>query len=472
MKIKTAVLLLMLLGAAQKLKAQKSYSLQDCINTAIENNLELALSKNQVSSAHIDWKETQLSMLPTINAFANYNQNIGRTIDPFSNLFIESNIRNSNMGINSSLLLFQGLQLQNTIKARKKAYLASMEDYKAAKETMAVNIAAAFLNAVLASELIRITEQQLASNEQLLKQAEAFYEVGNIANVQLLDLKAQIAQDNLNLVNARNTRQTALVTLWNLMNIPYDSRNDILVPNPETIVVPKFESPEEVYQSMVVRAPVIRSRLIREESARYALNAAQGLRSPRLSFGSNLNTIYSETYKKVTDYELVGSRVLYIDLNNNPVLAPYFVPTGTETISFRDQLNQNLGRSFGFNLSIPILNGWQVNSNVKRARLAQENARLTTQQAKNQAYQDVVRAFTEYKAAEQTMSATKTNLDARTEAYNYARERYQAGALKFADYNVQDAAHLQAEIQYSRARFDFLFRAKVLDIYKNGVSEL
>lgn len=449
--------------------AQTTWTLEECINYALENNITVKQSEAQLEISSNNLRQSKMALLPSVNGSASHNYNFGRSIDPFTNTFATQQVRSNNFGINGNLTLFNGLQNQNTIKQRTAERAATKEDLKATKNNIALNIASAFLQVVLNDEVVAINKAQIQSTTQQLERTKKLVEAGRSAINAELDIKAQLATEKLNLVTSENQLKLAYLSLWQLMMKEPNSEDKITKPG----LIQNFENlppyiASGVYNNFSQSAPEISAAKQRINSSNYGYKIAKGSRSPRITLSGSINTLYSQSFKSLGGFETIGTRELYRDVNGNPVVAPFQVPTTSETTPFSEQLNNNFGRFVGLGMSIPIFNGGQVTSAIKNAKTNIKVAKLNYKQAENNLFREVSTAITEYDAAKARFNSSKENLDAQKKSYEFAQARNDAGLMNFAEFALIKNNYTRAEISLAQAQYELLFRMKTIEFYNTG----
>jgi outer membrane protein len=450
-------------------KAQTYWTLEDCINYALKNNLTIQQNQAQLSTAANNLQQSKMALLPSVNASASNNYNFGRSIDPFTNTYAVQQIRSNNFSINGNLTVFNGLQNQNTIKQMSNNQKAAKQDLEAARNNIALNIASAFLQVVLNEEIVEVNRAQVQTTQQQLDRASKLVEAGRQAINTELDIRAQLASEKLTLVNSENQVKLAYLNLWQLMVREPEEGDRVQKPQitQDFENLPTFTA-QTVFSNFSQSAPEIRAAQFRVNSALYAHKVAVGGRSPRITVSGSISTLYSQSFKTYGGYTLLGTREVYRDLNGNPVYQPYAVPTTTEVTSFKTQFNDNLGKFFGVSMSIPIFNGGQVQTNVNNTKNNIQIAELNHKQAENTIYKDVVTAVTSYEAAKAQYASAKENFDAQQKSYQFAQVRNEAGLMNFAEFSIIKNNFAKAETNMAQAKYELLFRMKTIEFYNTG----
>jgi len=460
-------LLIVLLFLSSFARAQKKWGLQECIDYALKNNLTVQQSALTNRDSKVALNQSKANYLPAVNGFGTNNFNFGRSIDPFTNTFQNQQIRSNNFGVTGSVVLFNGLQNYTAMQQNELLYKASEFDLNQAINNLSLSVANAYLTILLNDEILSSARIQAENTKKQLERTEKLYNAGSVSIGNVLDLKAQYANEQLNITNAQNQVKLAYLILWQLLELPYDENNTI---EKVAIDVPKEEpavSTNALVTSYSARGPEIQSAEIRLLAAQKGLTLAKSGRSPKLTMNGSVNTTYSQSFMRSTGYDYLGTRILYFDQNNVPVTAPYYSSTGTEVTPFNQQLKDNLGKSLGFTLSVPVLNNWQVNNNIQRSKINLERSKLNLNQTRNQVYRTITQAVLDLEAAKARYAAAMNSYEAGNLSYKNAEQRFNAGAMNFTDYTVSKNNFMRAEATMLQAKYEFIFRQRVVDFY-NG----
>jgi outer membrane protein len=463
-------LVVVLLFSSQTVLAQKYYSLEECITQAFKNNLTIKQRELNQRSSEADKLQSKLNLLPSLNGSATHNYNIGYAINPITNTATrDATFRNNSFGLNSSVTLFNGFQNANTIRQREATTQATNADLDATKNNIALSVSNAYMQVLMNSEIVMAREYQINSTSEQLKRQERLFELGGTSKVKLLQLKAQYASEESQLVTARTQLDQSYLTLWQLLNVEPDPANKIVQPDSATLMNIVNETPEanEIYKAFVSKSPDVIAAKKRTEASRYNQYVATGGRSPRLTFSAGINSFYTTQAQQGVGTPTMQLIPLGVDANGVP--APYYtaVPrySSTETVPFSTQFDRNLGKNFGFTLSVPILNGWQVNTNVQKARINQTSSELTQKQTEQDLYKNINQAYLDFVSSQKKYESNTNNFEANKEAMDLAEAQFSLGALNTADYVVTKTQFLQAETNLVQAKYELLFRRKVLDFY-------
>jgi outer membrane protein len=468
------ILFLSILSQLYAQEASKQYSLQECVDIALEKNLLVKRSLYGIKSSKINLLQSKMSFLPTLNGGSAYGQNYGRALNPVTNLFANRNSNTINLQANSSLTLFNGLRLQNTFRQSVADYDASNEDFSKAKNDVIINVVTLYTNVIFNKELFGNAKYQLSSSEQQLDRIKRQVLAGALPKSNELNQEAQVATNEVNLINQENALNLSLLQLKQAMQLPGSTPFDVTIPELETEDLVLEQTPEEVYSIALQTMPEIKSALLRVQSAQLGLKASKGNLYPRLSVNANATSNYASIsdqarYALDTDIppSLSTSPIGLTRPSNEQVYS--FVPATkliSEGYNQREQLKDNVFRSFSFQLSIPVFNGLQTRSAVQRAAINQELATISKQETENTLRQTIETAYNDAYSAAKSYTASLKQVNAREEAYRMNKQRFDLGALSYVEYQISENDLFQAKSDLTRAKYNFIFKKKVLDFYQ------
>jgi outer membrane protein len=274
-------------GAYAQAAAQTTnqrWSLQECIEYAFANSINVSRSNLQVQSSQAELFQSRASMLPTVNASGQQAYNFGRFVDPTTNLFIQQNTRTNNFGFNANLLLFQGLQVQNTIRAFQALFRANILDVEQAKNEVALNVALSYLDVLNNQELLEVARNVVAATELQVQRTEKLVQAGSQPQTELLTLQAQLATDKAQYVATQNNLRIARLNLMQAMNLPSTPNFEIEpIEVADPAVEPYLQSAQEVFNIALETLPSVQSADLKVKSSQHDVAAARGFYYPRLS---------------------------------------------------------------------------------------------------------------------------------------------------------------------------------------------
>ena len=440
-KFKLYLPALLLCWSAQAQEPAKKWSLEECINYAIEHNIDLKQKVQDQESKKVDLSTSKNSWLPNLNAGLGQNFDFGRSPSK-SGVIVDQNSANTSASVSLSMPIFDGLRIPNDIAARKLDLKAAVETLNKAKEDLSINVASYYLQVLYNKEVQKIAELQVAlSNEQVVK-TEALVKNGKVPLSQLYDMKAQLAKDEVSLTEARNNVKLALLDLTQSLELERDGENfDIVVPEIEDAVEQYMGSilpPDNVYDHAVAFKPQIKEQEFLLESQKKMLKVARAGYYPKLNFGAS----YSNGY-----YHYSGDG----EYTNLP---------------FSDQLKNNGRKTIGFSLSIPLFNRFQVRNSVRSARINIRNRELMMENTKKVLYKEIQQAYYNAVNAESKYQSSQVADEAAEASFKLMKEKYMYGKANATEYNEARTNWMKAVSDCVQAKYDYLFRTKILDFYK------
>ena len=435
------------LQAQEKIK----WPLDSCIAFAQRENIQINRSKLNIQRVEQDELNAKASLLPSLNASFSQGFNFGQSIDPFTNQFATDRVQYGNYGANLSFDIFRGLSKTKEIKRSQADYEVNKLETDRLINDISLNIATGFLQILFQKELLGVAEEQVAISQMQVDRVKKLFDAGQVANSEYLDIKAQLANDELTRVQAENNLLLSYVNLVQLMQLPIDRQAtfDVDVPDLEQYDnMDLLVTPGEVYQAALNIMPeVLRDR---EAINRNELNmqVIKGNYWPSLSFTAGAGSGYSgKNFSDPTD------------------------PT-SPVKSWGNQFNDNLNYQTGLSLRIPIYNGLNVRTSVQKAEIAIQEASFNLEETKNNLEQSIQKAYYDALAAKQKYFASITAVESLTEAFAYSQLRYEEGVIDQVTYNQVKTNLTKAQSDLVQAKFDYIFRLKILDFYQGKPLEL
>lgn len=466
--LKTAFCVFLCAAAAiVQAQTKKVWTLEECIQTALKQNIALKQRQLNTQTARNDLTQSRMAVLPSLNGSISNIWNVGFVINPITNTTErDATFRNNAFGLNANMNVFNGFQQSNTIRLQEANARAAKEDESATRNTIALQISNAYLQVLLNEEIVQAGKQQIVATRAQLERQTKLYELGGVNKSRLLQLKAQLANEEFQNVTAQAQLAQSYLNLWQSMNMPMDTNNVLAKPEIDaTKIITEVPATTELYNNFVSKSPEVKAAKMRVRSAELSRYVAAGGRSPRLSFSAGLNSFYTTQNQRGVGDPSFLQVPMGLDINNNPVFRIIPQYSSSEIVPFNDQFNQNLGRNYGFTLGVPIFNGWQVNNNIERSKINRQNAELNMRQVELDLYRNVAQANLDFQSAVKRFEAASTNFDAGNEAMMMAESQYAAGAISINDYLLSKNTFVQAETNLLQAKYELLLRRKVLDFY-------
>ena len=444
MKKTGLIITLILLGFATISQEKRVLSLKECIEIAVDNNLSVQRSELDLQGAEVNLMQAQAQRYPTLSANGNYGYNWGRGIDPTTNRFTTQRINFNGVGVSSNLSLISGLQTTNSIKKSKLDREASEYDLRKSINDISLNTALNYLNVIFNKELLENAKFQLQSGQQQLERTKKLVQSGALPLSNELQLISQVATNEVNLINAENNLDLALLALKQSLLLPPGQEIDIEIPAIE-IDQAEIENSSiiDVYESALVNQPEIQSANLRVQSASVGLDVSRGGMFPTLNLNGSMNTNYSDAFKQLN-----------------------LTTLQRETTPLSTQYDNNLSRRLILGLSIPIMNGFRIRSDIQRSMISVQEAEIAATEERNKLYQTIESSYRNAVAAAKTFTASQKQVTSLEETLRAVENQYNNGAANFTDYQVASNNLFQAKTDLSRAKYDFIFKQKLLEFYQ------
>lgn len=410
------------------------YSLEKCIEVALQNNNALRQTTNQYKAQQINYDQARQNLSPSLSGSIGQNWVFGRSIGA-DNVYHAQSSAQTSFNVSASLMLFDGLKVKFQIDEARSSRQASAADVEALQATIRMNITAMYLQVLLNKALLQESAVRLSDTQQKIDRAQGLIEAERLAAGEIYALQAQQAKEELTSVQAQGDYQLSLLNLAQAMELDSFATFDILVPDSTELVLPLLPTAEEVYGQALLHRPEVSSAQFKVQAATASLKAAKAAYSPVLSAGANVGTGYYNMY-------------------------------GVENNRFAQQLSDNVSSSVGLSLYVPLYTQMQTTNGVKRARLNLENAQLDLQQVKKDLLKEIDQAYyTALAAQSQHLSAQKATT-ASEEAFRYATSKYEGGKISVYEYYEAKNSYMQARSQQLQAQYNYLFKVRILQYYE------
>lgn len=444
------------------------WSLQACIEQALKNNVSLNQAGLSNQQNMINLRQARFSLVPTLNITEGQALNFGRTVDPFTNQFVNQNISTNNAAATSTITLFSGMQNINTIRQSKLGYEAGNLDIQKMQNDLGINVTLAYLQLLFSYDQLEIVNRQLSSTYEQLKKTELNVKVGKLTETNLFQTQSQLASDKLALTNAENQVTLNQLALLQWMGMPMDTTFRISRPQGSDPVM-SMATLDEVYKAALNNQPQIKSGQLKTQSALLSYEIARGGLLPRLYLAGTIKSGYSSA-RKQTSYQQViqPQNIGYVQSNPSETvigLIPSTVLVSSDYPAGK-QFSDNIGQSLSLNLVIPILNNLSVKSNMDKARLNIENAKLAEQATKDQLRKAVEQSYTDVVSALKKYQACKEQLSAEERTCFSMEKQFDVGMASTVDLIIERNNYTKALLSLSQAKHDLIFKLKILEFYQ------
>lgn len=420
-------------------QAQEGWTLRQCIDYAIEHNIDIRRTANAAEQSEVSVNTAKWARLPNLNGSAGQSWNWGRTqtaikneaTGDYSTVYVNTNSNSTNMSVSTSIPIFTGLEIPNQYALAKLNLKAAMADLEKAKEDISINIASAYLQVLFNKELHQVSLGQVELSKEQLARISRLAELGKASPAEVAEAKARVAQDEMNAVQADNNYQLALLDLSQLIELETPEGFTLSAPVVTLDLLP-LTPPDEVYQTALTTKAAVQAAQYRLEGSKHSIRIAQSAFYPQLNLSGSLGTNYYST----------------IDRN------------------FSQQLQDNFSKYVGLSLSVPIFNRFSTRNRVRTARLQQENYALQLDNTKKTLYKEIQQAWYTALASESKYTSSSTAADASEESFRLMSEKYDNGKATAVEYNEAKQNLMKAQSDELQAKYEYLFRTKILDFYK------
>ena len=437
--MKQTILFISLLLISIGGKAQERWSLRRCIDYAIEHNINIRRTANAVEQSAVEANTAKWARLPNLNGSAGQSWNWGRTqtavkneeTGDYSTVYVNTSSQGSNLNLSTSIPLFTGLQIPNQYALAKLNLKAATADLAKAQEDIAINVASAYLQVLFNQELQQVAESQVELSLQQQARITRLADMGKASMAEVAEAKARVAQDQMTAVQARNNYELALLDLSQLIEL--ESPEGFLLESPDvSFALQQLTPPDEIYQTALAQKPAIQAAEYRLEGSKHSIRIAQSAYYPQLNLNGSLGTNYYSTINR----------------------------------TFRQQMGDNFSKYVGLSLSVPIFNRFSTRNRVRSARLQRDNYELQLTETKKTLYKEIQQAWYNAVAAESKYSSSHTAAEAGAESFRLMSEKYENGKANAIEYNEAKQNLMRAQSDELQAKYEYLFRSKILDFYK------
>ena len=427
--MKTAIISALTLAVAMT-SAAETWTLDRCINYALDNNLTVKSRKIEIQSGELDVTAAKDRHLPNLSANASQSFSYGRGLTS-DNTYTDRNTSNFGWGVNMSLPLFQGLSAIRQTKYAQANLRALVEELEATKDDITLNVISAYLQVLYAGEMCNVAEEQLRLGLVEQSRREELLANGKIPELDLIEAQSQVAQNRLSLVSAQNDRTLALVDLAQLLELPDIDDFDIAPVEDDGLTL---YAPDEVYDRALESNHSVLAARRRIEAADRNISLARSSYLPNLSFNAG-----------------IGSN--------------YYTVSGISSESFARQMNHNFNKSLGFSLSIPLFDAFSTRNNVRRAKIQHLNARLQYETTERNLYKTIQQAYYQAKGATEKLRSAEISADATRQAFEAMQQKYDFGRANSTEYEQARSNYVRATSEAVQAKYESILRRRILAFY-------
>ena len=421
----------------------KKWTLEECVKYAIDNNISIKQTELDTKTADIGKKDAIGNFIPSLNSNASHSWNVGLNQDPTTGLLRNQTTQYSSMGAGVGFDIYKGMQNQNALRRANLSILAAKYQLTKMQEDVALNVANAFLQVLFNKENLKVQQEQRTINEKQLTRSEELVKAGSVPRGDLLDIKATVASDNQKVIAAENALLISKLSLAQLLQLKefydFDVTDETTAKDENNILA---QTPIAIYEKAKEERTELKIAKTNLEIAEKNVAIAKGGFQPTLQGFYNINT-----------------RISYADTFD------FQTGTAQPAAPFGQQFSDNKGQAFGAQLSIPIFNGFSAKNNVERSKVNLEKSKIAVEQEELALQRNVYTAFTDAKGGLNAYESSLSALEARQEAYNYAKEKYAVGMMNSFDFNQSQTLLSFAQSEVLRTKYDYIFKIKILEFY-------
>jgi outer membrane protein len=471
-KISSIALLFMLLAGLNIQAQAKKWTIEECVNYALEHNITIKQTELDTQLAQIDKKSALGNFLPSVNASASHSWNIGLNQNITTGLLENETTQFTSAGLNAGVDIYKGLQNQQRFQRAKLSIISSEYQLTKMKDDVSLNVANAFLQILFNKENIKVQKEQQTANERQLQRTQELVNAGSVPRGDLLDIKATVAGDKQRVIAAENAFLISKLSLAQLLQLDDFQNFDVADTDYEAKQSEvMFQTPEAIYQKAKEERVELKLAKANMDIAAKDVQIAKGAYQP------TLQGFYSFSTRAGYSDRIIGSQLnalnptvdtgntVTVDGTQYSIFQPNYSPVFGKSAPVFDQFSNNKGHNFGFQLNVPIFNGFAVKNNVARSKIALERAKIAMSQSELDLERTVYTAFTDANGAYKSYESAVAALEAREGAFNYAKERYAVGMMNAFDFNQAQTLYANAQSEVLRTKYDYIFRTKIVEFY-------
>jgi outer membrane protein len=438
------ILALVVCVCSARIYAQKKYytiyiyNLQQCIDSALRKNMDIRQSQFSAEAAAVNLRQARASQLPTIYGNVEQAANLGRNIDPYTNYYVNRSIGYGSYGINAEITLFSGSSIRNNIRQAEMLANATGKEVEQGKEQIMLNVLIAYLQVLNTEEQLSLTKTQADLSMIQLKQLELKNQKGVVSASQVSDLKGQLLNDNLAIVELQNSLEWYKMELAQHMNIRYDKNMTLVKINVDEMMQPAIAKSEEIYSRALDDFAAINAVELRTRAAEYGVKAAKGLRYPQVFAGSTVQTVYSSSASTIS-----------------------------EKIGFSDQFINNRSANLVIGLRVPIVVS-SIKNNITLAKINLEESKLQEERIKTEVWKQIERAHVAMTNAYARYQILNNQLEAYRTSFKAAQARFETGVDNSVNYLIAKNNFDRANVNFLRSKYDFILKKKMLEYYQHA----
>ena len=449
---------------------QETYTLEKCLDLAFENNFDLKGVKLKAESSKVNLNQSWGNVMPSLNGNYNYGVNNGRSIDPFTNDYINQKLTFSNAGLSAGLPIFNGFRLKNTIKQSYLNLKASEMEVEESRQNLTVRVTLAYLQVLNMRDLLELNTARLEVTQKQVDRLSVLYKEGQGNPADYTDMKGQLANDEVSVISSRNNLKQSIAELFLLLGLDSDFNASFEDVDPLRDFALYPMTDEDIYNEAIQKLATFKAKELRQDAAESAISVAKAGFTPEISLFGQLNTNYSSAAQLFTE---IGTTIANTGDFVNIGGQQYDVMTNqtqydATDIGYQDQFDNNLSTSYGLAVYIPLFNGFRAKNNVKLKKIELEQSEIELQNTKFQYKQSIELAYADMEAALGKYQTLQQQVEAFEESFRVNEIRFNNGVSNVIEYIISKNNLDTARQNLSMARYEYLLRTKVLDYYRGN----
>ena len=469
MKLSFKLIVLLLIGSSSF--AQEKWDLRKCVEYAMQNNISVKQADLQIRFAQLDFQQSKMSQYPGANLSSSLGYSAGRNQDPTTFSLITTGYLFNNYSLQASVDIFNWFTKKNTIVVKDLNLKATEAGVEKAKNDVALNVAVAYLQILLAKEQVNLAIAKVEQTKKQLESTRKQVDAGKIPELNAVNLESVLASDSSSLISAETMGRQSLLQMKALLNLDAGLPFEIVVPSVSGIPIENLADlqPEVVYNQAITNLPQQKVDELNLKSALKNVEVARGSMYPSISLFGSLGSAFNSKAQEVKSRTTINSPLGKVNVSGTDYQVFPLSPFNSFTygnVNYFSQINQNFRQSIGLSISVPILNGGSLRTAWQRSKLNVKQVELTKEQNSLTLKQDIYKAYNDAVAAIQKFNADKKAVIASQKAYDYAIKRYELGLLSTYDLITTQTTLQQAKTQLLYSQYDHVFKMKLLEFYK------
>lgn len=449
---------------------QEKWSLQKCVEYALEHNIDVKQGTLQAKLSELTVKQNKASRIPTLGAGVNGQYQRGLTENPTTGVLQNSDYFAAGFGVQSGVTLFNWFALTNTIKANELMWQADKQQTNKIKDDIALNVATAYLRILLSREQANITRNQVSLTQAQLENTRKQVNAGKLPELNAAQLEAQLARDSSTLIADESSVTQSLLVMKVLLTLDAGADFDVATPPVEMIpILPMADlQPEVVYALALANLSQQKVNDLYLQAAKKLVTATRGRMFPSVTASGSLGSNYTDIEYPIYNVGPLKSTSALVTVGgvDYPVYAPSEVLTGMGRAPFGRQIKNNFGQTLGVSLNVPIFNGLSTRTSWQRAKINVSQYELAKQKGDIELKQNIYDAYNNAVAAMEKFNANNKTVQTAQKVFDFAQKRYDVGLLSTFELITSQNELQKAKLDMLYSQYDYVFKMKLLEFYR------